>query len=206
MRVVCLSDTHNTQGNFDVPDGDLLVHAGDFSMMGREHEIRDFDAWLGTLPHRRKIVVAGNHDWMFQTDPPRALSMITNATYLEDSEATVEGLHVWGSPWQPWFFDWAFNLQRGREIAAKWALIPAGVDILITHGPPADILDTVPRGEHVGCADLKRELARVKPRLHVFGHIHDAYGTHRADGTIYVNASICDEAYEPTNKAVVIDL
>jgi predicted phosphohydrolase len=206
VRIVCLSDTHNRQSRIDVPDGDLLLHAGDFTMGGRRSEIESFNAWLGTLPHRHKIAIAGNHDWMFERNPPEARALLTNAVYLQDTETTVEGLRIWGSPWQPEFFDWAFNLPRGEPLAAKWRLIPTGVDILVTHGPPAGIGDRVSSGESVGCHDLARELRRVRPRLHLFGHIHEAYGLFRADGTIYVNASICDEGYDPSQAPIVIDL
>lgn len=206
MRLVCLSDTHCLHDRLTVPDGDVLLHAGDFSSRGKPHEIRAFDDWLATLPHPRKIVVAGNHDFLFQTDPPAARALLRHATYLEDAEAEVDGLRIYGSPWQPWFFDWAFNLRRGPEIAAKWAAIPAGVDVLITHGPPAGILDRTARGEAVGCADLLRELDRVRPRLHLFGHIHEAYGRVEADGRVYVNASNCDLQYRPVQAPVVVDL
>ncbi len=205
-RVVCLSDTHNRHRDLEIPDGDLLVHAGDFTGRGRHDEIASFNAWLATLPHRHKIVIAGNHDFLFEREPEKARALITNAVYLEDSGTTAAGLRVWGSPWQPWFFDWAFNLPRGPALAEKWALIPEGVDILITHGPPRGILDRTSRGEAVGCADLRRELARVRPRLHVFGHIHEAYGTHREGGTTCVNAANCDEGYEPVQPPVVVDL
>jgi predicted phosphohydrolase len=204
MRIVCLSDTHNRQ--VKVPEGDVLVHAGDFSMMGRHGEIAEFNRWLGSLPHKHKIVVAGNHDWMFERDPRQARALLTHAVYLQDSEAAVEGLRIWGSPWQPEFCDWAFNLPRGPRLAEKWKLIPTGVDILVTHGPPLGIGDRTVSGESVGCEDLMLALTRVRPRLHVFGHIHEGYGVLRRDGTIYVNAAVCDERYRPTQPPVVIDL
>ncbi len=130
MHIVCLSDTHDLHGQLQVPDGDLLIHAGDATMSGTPAQIEAFDRWLGRLPHRHKVVIAGNHDWAFQRTPTRARSLIRHATYLEHEEATVEGLRIWGSPWQPWFFDWVFNLQRGPEIAAKWARIPDGIHVL----------------------------------------------------------------------------
>jgi predicted phosphodiesterase len=206
MRLVCISDTHALHEELDVPHGDVLVHAGDFTMSGRESEIRAFDAWLGRLPHPRKIVVAGNHDWLFQREPANARSLITNAEYLEDSGATIDGVRFWGAPWQPWFFDWAFNLRRGPEIAARWALVPAETDVLITHGPPRGVLDVVDRGESVGCEDLLRELGRIRPRVHVFGHIHESYGRAEKDGRISVNASSCSLAYRPENPPIVVDL
>jgi predicted phosphohydrolase len=206
MRIVCVSDTHNQHASLDVPPGDVLVHAGDFSMAGQAREISAFDAWLGTLPHAHKLVIAGNHDWLFQTDPGAARSLLTHAQYLEDSGTVVDGIRFWGSPWQPWFLDWAFNLQRGAEIAAKWALIPDGVDVLVTHGPPHGTRDRVEDGGLVGCEELGRALARVRPRLHVFGHIHEGYGVTRRGDLTFVNASSCDVSYRPINPPVVIDL
>lgn len=206
MRIVCLSDTHDQHDQLQVPDGDLLLHAGDATMSGTAAQIEAFDRWLATLPHRHKVVIAGNHDWGFQRTPARARSLLRHATYLEDDETTVEGLRIWGSPWQPWFYDWAFNLQRGPEIAAKWALIPTGIDVLITHGPPAGLLDRTSRGDDVGCADLLAAVQRTKPRLHVFGHIHEGYGTVERDGTRFVNACNCTERYHPVQPPIVVDL
>lgn len=205
MRIVALSDTHGKHDAIAVPDGDLLVHAGDFTGRGREPEIRAFDAWLGRLPHRWKVVIAGNHDFAFERTR-EARGWITNAIYLQDGLAEVGGLRVWGSPWQPRFFDWAFNLDRGAPLAEKWALVPTGVDVLLTHGPPMGILDVTAGGEAVGCEALTAALARIRPRLHVFGHIHEAYGTLERDGTRFVNASSCDLSYRPVQAPVVIDL
>jgi predicted phosphodiesterase len=206
MRIVCLSDTHDLHRDLDVPEGDLLLHAGDSTMLGTPQQIESFDAWLATQPHRHKVVIAGNHDWGFQRTPARARGLLRHATYLEDEAVTVDGLRIWGSPWQPWFYDWAFNLQRGAEIAAKWALIPAGIDVLVTHGPPLGILDRTSRGDEAGCADLLAAVQRVRPRLHVFGHIHEAYGTVLRDGTRFVNASNCTERYRPVQKPIVVDV
>src|SRR5262245_36227780 len=112
MRLVLLSDTHGRARGVAVPDADVLVHAGYLTGMGSLEEIAAEAAWLRSLPHRHKVVIAGNHDVEFQGDPPAARSLMTGLTYLEDSETTVAGLRFWGSPWQPWFFDWAFNLER----------------------------------------------------------------------------------------------
>jgi predicted phosphodiesterase len=218
MRIVCVSDTHGRHGDIDVPDGDLLIHAGDATMAGRPDELAPFDAWLGTLPHRHKVVIAGNHDRLFEDHPEEARRHITNALYLQDTEAVVDGLRIWGSPWQPWFLSWAFNLKRGAPLRAKWALIPSGIDVLVTHGPPHLIRDRVKgamaqglnlalgHGPNVGCEELREAVRRVRPRLHVFGHIHEGHGREETDGTMFVNASICDEAYRPVNPPVVVDL
>jgi predicted phosphodiesterase len=206
VRLVCLSDTHNLHDRLSVPDGDVLVHAGDFSARGAEREVAAFGAFLARLPHRHKVVVAGNHDFLFQTKPARARELLGDVIYLEDAAARVGELTLWGSPWQPWFHDWAFNLPRGRALAEKWALVPDGVDVLVTHGPPHGLLDLTAHGERVGCEDLTRALDRIRPRLHVFGHIHEAYGSTRADGTLSVNACTCDLRYRAVNPPVVVDL
>jgi predicted phosphohydrolase len=165
-----------------------------------------FNDFLGRQPHPHKVVIAGNHDWAFALTPRRARALITHATYLEDAEATVAGLRIWGSPWQPEFMDWAFNLPPGEPLRQKWDLIPDGVDVLITHGPPRGHGDALPNGARVGCPELLAAVRRVRPRLHVFGHIHEGYGVTRDEHTTYVNASTCTLSYAPTNAPVVIDL
>jgi Icc-related predicted phosphoesterase len=205
MRIVCLSDTHSKHDRMTVPDGDLLIHAGDLTKRGTREQIADVDRWLAALPHRHKVVIAGNHDFGFEEDPD-ARRWITGATYLQDEECTVGGLRIWGSPWQPRFFDWAFNLDRGEPLRAVWAKIPDGIDILVTHGPPAGILDRCADGRRVGCEDLLAAVQRVRPRLHVFGHIHEAYGEIEVGGTRFVNACACTLSYVPTQPPIVVDL
>lgn len=206
MRVVCISDTHHQHRSLKVPDGDLLVCAGDFTRRGDRADVVAFDAWLGTLPHAHKVIIAGNHDFAFETDPAAARSWIQHATYLQDSGCVVDGLRVWGSPWQPRFFDWAFNLDRGAPLRAKWDLIPADTDVLITHGPPFGVLDRTHDGRRVGCEELAKAVARIRPKLHVFGHIHEDYGMVERDGVTYINASSCDLGYRPRQAPIVVDL
>ncbi len=189
MRIVCISDTHGWHDRADVPEGDVLVHAGDITRHGSLKDVEDFDRWLGALPHEHKIVICGNHDWCFQETPAEARARLTNATYLEDSGCEIEGLKFYGSPWTPWFSDWAFMLPRGSELAAKWAQIPNELAVLITHGPSEGILDRNRIGECCGCRDLLYRVLEVKPRLHVFGHIHEAAGRADIAGTIFLNAS-----------------
>lgn len=205
MRIVCLSDTHNHLDRIDVPDGDLLIHAGDFTGRGTQPEVERFAEVLAALPHAHKVVIAGNHDFMFELAPDEARDLLIDCTYLEDSGCEVGGLRIWGSPWQPWFHDWAFNLRGEDELAARWALIPDDTDVLITHGPPRGILDRTPDGEEVGCAELERAIRRVRPGLHVFGHIHEGYGLVERAGTIHVNACNCTLDYRPTNAPVSLD-
>lgn len=188
MRIVCVSDTHGFHNKTEVPPGDVLVHGGDCTMHGSLEDVEEFNHWLGTLPHRNKVVIAGNHDFCFQQQPAEARARITNATYLEDSGCEIEGLTFHGSPWTPTFYDWAFMLPDA-DLAAKWALIPPGVDVLVTHGPPFNILDFTNRGDHAGSATLEERVRAVKPRLHVFGHIHEAAGRLELNGTTHINAS-----------------
>lgn len=205
MRIVCISDTHSRHDAITIPDGDVLVHAGDATGRGKRAEIEAFDAWLGKLPHKHKVVIAGNHDFAFERDA-QARTWIRHATYLQDEEITVAGLRIYGSPWQPRFFDWAFNLDRGRQLGEVWAKIPAGLDVLLTHGPPFGILDRCADGRQVGCEDLLEAVRLKRPRLHVFGHIHEAYGTERQGDTTFVNACNCDLAYDPIQAPIIIDL
>lgn len=189
-----------------MPKGDILIIAGDLTMLGELEEIIRLNYWLGTLPHSYKIIIAGNHDGLFQNSPTYAQSLITNATYLEDSQTEIDGLKIYGSPWQPEYMSMAFNLPRGQALIEKWAMIPQEVDILITHGPPYGILDEVPDGKRVGCNDLLDAVRRTKPQLHIFGHIHHSYGHLKAGSTDFANASICDESYCPSNLPLVFDL
>ena len=216
-RLVCLSDTHGLHDALMVPDGDVLIHAGDMTMGGREAEVQAFADWIVSLPHACKIVIAGNHDWLFERAATRARELLADVTYLMDEGTEAAGLRIWGSPWQPWFFDWAFNLPRGDALRDKWDLIPPDIDVLVTHGPPSGYLDGAERPvwfgaddgvdpDHVGCEELRVALDRVQPRLHVFGHIHEGYGQARHGSTILVNASTCDADYRPVNPPVVVDL
>jgi predicted phosphohydrolase len=209
-RIVCLSDTHN-YGDEQIKapdDGDILIHSGDATVRGSLPEVEEFLSWFAGLPHQYKIFVAGNHDWLYQIDNrlARILTADFGVVYLQDSAVEIEGLKIYGSPWQPWFYDWAFNLPRGAALADKWRLIPADTDILVTHGPPFGILDATPSGENVGCEDLLRRVEEIKPLVHIFGHIHHGYGQTEKFGVKFVNASICDEDYSPANRPIVLDL
>jgi len=215
MKIVCLSDTHNCNEEIEVPDGDLLIHAGDATVRGNDYEVEDFLSWFSSLPHKYKIFVAGNHDWLYEKSNrlARLLTANFNIKYLQDSATEIEGLKIYGSPWQPRYYDWAFNLNRGAEMAEKWNAIPDDIDILITHGPPSGILDEVPRKawiENTGCEELRKRVEEIsksgKLKLHIFGHIHCGYGTDEAFGVKFVNASVCDEDYQPTQPPIVVEL
>jgi Icc-related predicted phosphoesterase len=206
IRLVCMSDLHNISPDFQVPDGDVLIIAGDVCGYGTRRELEIFDDFLSRQGHAYKLLIAGNHDWPYARLPlEEAKGLVKNAIYLQDAGIEIGGLHFWGSPWQPWFLNWAFNLPRGPLLAEIWAKIPEDIDVLITHTPPYGILDNV-EGDNVGCEDLAKALKRIRPKVHVFGHIHQGYGMVEKEGTVYVNASLRNEFYHLVNAPIVIDI
>lgn len=202
LRIVAVADTHLYHRDLTVPDGDVLVHCGDLCQAGTLDELDEGLGWLRSLPHRVKILVAGNHDWAFLEHPHEARQRLEGIVYLEDAGCTELGVHFWGSPWQPAYNDWAFNLLRGAPLAAKWALIPDRVDVLLTHSPPAGIGDRGPTAGRHGCEDLAARVRVVRPRLHLFGHIHQDGGFWEQDGTAFANVTTWECERQPT----VIDL
>lgn len=206
MQIVVISDTHGFHQSVSVPDGDVLVHAGDLTRRGSLQDVETFNRWLGSLPHPYKVVIAGNHDWCFQESPKEARERMTDCIYLQDESTTIEGVKFYGSPWQPVFFDWAFNLRRGPQIAQKWDMIPSDTDILITHGPPCGFGDQTRVGVSAGCLDLLAAVRRVKPICHIFGHIHEGYGRSHEDGIEFINGSTCNINYRPVNEPIVVEI
>lgn len=198
MRIVAVADTHLFHDQLVVPDGDVFIHAGDMCRHGDLAELRIAARWIGGLPHRHKVIVAGNHDWAFAREPGAARAMFTGAHYLEDAEVTIEGMRFYGSPWQPAFHDWAFNVPRGAALAAVWAKIPRGLDVLITHGPPDGIGDRTAMAQRTGCADLRRRVVAIEPRLHLFGHIHQDGGAWQLGATMFANVTTWECERAPT--------
>uniref|UniRef100_K3WF96 Calcineurin-like phosphoesterase domain-containing protein n=1 Tax=Globisporangium ultimum (strain ATCC 200006 / CBS 805.95 / DAOM BR144) TaxID=431595 RepID=K3WF96_GLOUD len=226
MRVVCISDTHGLHDALHaverIPDGDVLIHAGDFTDTGDRDEVLAFNEFLGKLPHKYKLVIAGNHESTFdrafypfnwqqyghsqQYDPDEVRALLTNGLYLEDQAVLIEGFKFYGTPWQPEFCNWAFNLPRGEKLREKWQRIPNDTDVLITHTPPYGRGDRVGY-MHVGCEELSREVTeRIRPKFHVFGHVHEGYGSSFDSTTTYMNASACTHDYDAINPAFVFEL
>jgi Icc-related predicted phosphoesterase len=214
MKIVCISDTHDKHNQVSLPEGDVLVHAGDLTMSGKMTETSQAAEWLNKQAEKFKavIVIAGNHDFVlehFMKEGREDLvqeKFFKKALYARDAAYGVEGKIFYGSPWQPWFYDWAFNVQRGPAIAKYWDEIPINTDVLITHGPPMGIMDIGFGGEHAGCEDLAKAISRIKPKLHIFGHIHGGYGVKTIAGTTYVNASVVNERYKVVNEPIVIEI
>ncbi|MFC4871954.1 metallophosphatase domain-containing protein [Negadavirga shengliensis] len=207
MKITLISDTHGRHRSLSPPLGDMIIHAGDISGVGQEEEIADFFDWYSGLDFTHKILIAGNHDFFFEKAGVERLKTVIpkDVIYLEDNGINIEGVNIWGSPITPWFNNWAFNRQRGKEIKEHWKLIPKDTDILITHGPPRGVLDRNARGIPAGCDDLLKIIQKLKPKYHIFGHIHEGHGSLTKGQTTFVNASVLDERYELVNGPVSVE-
>ncbi len=211
MKVVCISDTHRQLEKVKVPLGDLLIHAGDLTGSGSEIQIISELDKLKDLSKgfSKVILISGNHDWLGERQPDlmRQLCKSRNITYLCHESTEFEGLNIFGSPYTPEFCNWAFNVPRGKALKDKWDQIPLDTNILVTHGPPYGVLDQLEDGARVGCQDLANRIKELKSlKLHVFGHSHSGYGSLNLDGVKYVNASICDEQYQTSNKPIIKEI
>jgi Icc-related predicted phosphoesterase len=213
-EIVCIADLH--EHLVDIPACDVLLIAGDVSFavkgdLRAKHAflVGPFREWLERVPADEVVLVAGNHDQSIETlGIPAGL----RCHYLQDEGIELFGHKLWGTPWQPWFYDWAFNAPRhdGEAfLAAKFAPIPADTDVLVAHGPPRGYGDRASRHggyAHVGSTAMTETLERVQPRLMVCGHIHSAYGSYRFGNTEIVNASLVDDDYRPVNSVVQLAL
>ena len=226
-RITVISDTHTRHGLIpltDLPGGDLLIHAGDIMNSGyNKNDILDFLYWYRSTPgYDAKVFIAGNHDRMFQNHPEDVegwLNKFLDIDYLQDEELVIykdgyegnspeDNIRIYGLPHTPEFYSWAFNVPRGsqkmRDIMNN---IPKRTDILITHGPPYGILDTISseNDQSLGCMDLLNRIKEIKPKICCFGHIHGGRGIEYVDGTLFINASVLNEQYEYTNKPITLD-
>lgn len=212
LSIVALSDTHGLHASMKqgIPDGDVLVHAGDFCRRGLMQEVHDFAEWMEDLPHPHKLVTAGNHDRPVEENEHVARKVFEahGIQLLIGETIDIDGVSFFGSPYTPTFLNWHYMRDRGEQIRAEWEAIPSNVDVVITHGPAYGHGDLArpwkgapPR--HVGCFELLNRLRTVRPKVHVFGHIHEGYGvtiSEEVPGTTFLNASICTEAYQPENS------
>lgn len=220
MRLVFVSDTHEQHEAVQVPECDVLVHCGDITGIGSLEALRRFSEWGARLRDggrlKEIVAIAGNHDCSLDPlcrigprgvrDEARAMFANHGIEYLEDEKRIIAGLSLYGSPWTPRFFDWAFQIDDEAQDEAVFVGIPRQIDVLVTHGPPHGILDVAYDGRHTGSIALRHALERVQPRVHAFGHIHEQYGVLEQSGTTFVNASTCTLRYAPTNAPVVLDL
>lgn len=220
MIITFISDTHNRHERItsQLPGGDLLIHAGDLTDQGTELEIFRFLDWFEELPYKHKIFVPGNHDFYFENILKKKIAQeelekifkkfdhYPTIVWITDDMIELEGIKIYGSPWQPAFGGWAFNLPRdGEELKAKWDKIPAGLDILITHGPPFGRGDKLEDGREVGDQLLLDAILEKKPAINVFGHIHAGRGLYESPDTVFINASIVNEQYRPIYEPITVD-
>lgn len=227
MKIACASDTHGRWNKLEYPEADVLVLAGDIlGNYGRcrgepdevdwqIQELRGLDRFVEQLPYKQVVLVAGNHDWAFEKERLKCEAVLNNITYLQDTSATIDGVKFYGSPWQPWFWDWAFNfidhnaepLKARQQARSRWGQIPKDTQVLVTHGPPRDILDVAPQGYNVGCPELMYKVMSLDNiRAHIFGHIHCSHGHTFNGATHFVNAAVCSEKYYATNPIRVVEI
>lgn len=199
LTVCAISDTHNKHNSLNIPQCDLLLHAGDFSRHGSIAETKAFLEWFSAQPARYKVFISGNHDFLDEISPSSFKDIIKEypgVTYLRDEMIEIEGIKIWGRPWTPEFFGWAFMADRkSPKMLSTLSVVPSGIDILLTHGPAYGILDHTSRGEDVGCKDLLNELERILPKYMIFGHIHHSSGVKTVRNTTHINAAVLNDSY-----------
>lgn len=222
MKILCLSDTHGLHKKIHkdwMVEADVLVHAGDCTNRGYLQEVKEFLDWFESLDYTYKIFICGNHDWIFEQYPDKIQELMKeypSITYLQDSSVIIEDKKFYGSPWQPYFHNWAFNAARDNEDAItynkpllkdKWELIPKDTDVLITHGPSFGYVDKViGRDENLGCLALINKIKEVKCKFHICGHIHSGRGIGNNENTTFINASILNEEYKICYTPILIEI
>jgi len=205
MKIICISDTHNKHEELILPEGDCIVHAGDFTDSGTKKETRNFLEWFSSTPYDHKILIAGNHDFYLQKKAHKIDQIIPEQIhYLEDSGVTLDTINFWGSPYTPGDHSWAFTKDRGRPISQHWKQIPENTNVLITHTPPFGIMDELNNRTMIGCKNLTDRLSELNISHHIFGHVHNDYGMVKTEKTTYINSSSLDDSYRPINRPITI--
>ena len=221
MKLTIISDTHGYHEGVTLPNGDILIHCGDFSSGGQPIAVERFLKWYNKQPHPHKILLAGNHDISFQKNPEWKVSILnklylqdSNHHYLENSGIEIEGIKFFGSPYTPKFFNWVFMYKRRSNEAYKiWRAVPSNTDVIISHGPPKEVLDKCnnhvpPHPDRAGCEVMRKIIRKIKPKYCLFGHIHEGYGLDERTlaPTTCINASTMNGNYQPINPAVEIEI
>jgi len=207
MQITAISDTHNKCNSIQIPNSDLLLHAGDCTMMGGLDEFACFANWFGSLPGKTKILIPGNHDFCLQTDIGlcKRIGLDSGFHILVDETIILGKHHIHGIPWIPKLATWAFYATE-EFFAQKLELIPVDTTILVSHAPAYKILDKTANNFHTGWKGLRDVIKHIKPQLHICGHIHEAHGTLQKPDTLHINASLCDAKYQPTLTPITITL
>jgi Icc-related predicted phosphoesterase len=203
MKIICISDTHNLHEELILPEGDCIIHAGDFTEAGTKKESLNFLEWYSKTPYKHKILIAGNHDFYFEKKAHKIHEIIpASIHYLQDSGITLENINFWGSPYVPGDSSWAFTKDRGKQMSRHWEKIPVNTNILITHSPPFGILDELDNKTLVGCKNLRGKLTELKISHHIFGHIHNDYGRVKTGSTEFMNSSSLDTSHRIINQPI----
>ena len=207
MRIVVLGDTHTQHLDLKVPEGDVLLFAGDGEFRSAS-DLIDFNDWLSILKHKHIIAIAGNHDFYCEKFPNEVRKYLTNAIYLKDEQYILPNkISVWGSPMTLMFMDWAFMETEENLDRYHWRKIPKNTDILLVHGPAYKHLDIGrPRYGSLGSKTLAKKIEELKIPYVIHGHIHGSYGIEKTDNTTYINCSVLDEDYQLVNEPIVIDI
>jgi len=207
MKFVAISDTHGHHNNLSLPSGDILLHTGDITDFGELDEVEDFLNWLSQLDFQRKIFIGGNHDSFLEEYPWEIAEMLPeDVTYLCHDGIEIDNISIWGSPTVAGMHGWTFGRTAGRKMEEHWQYMPFDTQILLTHVPPAGILDTSSNGRSKGCKALQRRIWEVAPIFHVFGHVHSSYGQVEIDGTNFINAAITNSNCSSMNEPFVFEL
>lgn len=212
IKIGFISDTHNTHANkWGLKPCDLIIHSGDFSFRGEESEIKQFikDATKAKRDCGAEefIIVPGNHELGVEANEElfKTLCKENDIICLINEGYDFGGVRIWGTPWQPEFCNWAYNVWDDWELAEKYQDIPIGTHVLVTHCPPKDILDYSPLCGNVGSKPLLDRVQQVEPYIHAFGHIHHSYGTKVEGNTLFVNSALLDDRYKQKNGMIVVD-
>ncbi len=194
LQIVVMADTHSKHDQIEAPKGDILIHAGDATGFGGRNQFECFCEYFTKLPHKYKVLIAGNHDPCFEKYISEIPTRLPNVHYLVDESVVIEGIKIYGTPWTP--CHWAYHTDQDKLID-KWRQIPNDVDLLVTHMPPAKILDFDEKAnKHEGCPQLAEQIKqRIKPQYHVFGHVH-TQGIYKSNHTVFINAAVTGGEYK----------
>lgn len=197
MDITFVADTHGLHHELKLEPGTLLIHAGDITEYGTEEEVTDFLEWFALQPFTYKVFIAGNHDLFLEECTTAKIKKMLpkGVTYLNNSAANINGVKIYGTPITPYFLGMAFNAREGSDIQKYWDKIPTGIDILITHGPPKDILDG-----GIGCSQLHNRVLTLQPAIHCFGHAHGQQGMQLRNRIRFINAALVNNLDPMENK------
>jgi len=207
MKLTVISDTHNQHEQFGILSGEVLIHCGDmFNLFSKKDgELESIDDWFGRQKFDLILCTGGNHDSALEEQLNVVDEPFQNAVYLQDRAYIHDGINFYGAPWTPELAGQAFY-REGSELERVWQSIPANVDVLITHTPPAGILDVSSRGLELGCQYLAKQLRVVNPRVNCFGNVHASSGTQITESTTYINASSVNSQFELTRRPYEVEI